>query len=355
MDRRAFLAGAAALQFGGTNTLSETSVVSGSGAVSVQHGAFSTAGAWDHTGALAVTGGTAAFSPGGSMTLSGLTVTGGTGTFNAPVTTDVLTVSGGTALFNEATTTQALALSGGILRSAGALVLDGAGSWTGGAYTGPGQLVVESGHTLTIGGAGTKTLGQGTLLNEGTVLWTGGNIDVTGNGSVVNRGLFDAQVSGGTFGDQSSGVGTLTFTNEAGATLRKSGPGLTAIGSSGGVTPNGVNFNNAGLVAVQAGTLSINHRFDGGSVPGSLANTGMILVRRRHAAAHRRLHGPLDLVWKPLILVGANQRSSTRGQSPRHGGRRHHRNADHRGNYSQGARVAQHQLESDVAGRFDVS
>ena len=52
------------------------------------------------------------------------------------------------------------------------------------------------------------------LGNDGTVLWTGGNIDAAWVCTVINRSLFDAQGGGGTFGDQGVGVGTLTFNNE---------------------------------------------------------------------------------------------------------------------------------------------
>ena len=262
------VAAGAALQFGATNTLTASSVVTGAGTVSVQHGSFSTLGTWSHTGTLAVNGGNATFTPTTSVVAfapGSITVAGGAGTFNSAATTGALTVSSGTATFNAPVSATTLALSGGTLTGAASVTLSGASSsWTGGTYTGTGQLVVSSGHTLTIGGATQKTFGTGTLVNDGTVLWTGGNIDLVGNGTVVNRGLFDAQVGNGTFGDQGTGVGTLTFSNEFGATLRKSvAAGLTALGSSGGGTPNGVNLTNAGTVDVQTGTLSINHSFSG--------------------------------------------------------------------------------------------
>ena len=157
----------------------------------------------------------------------------------------------------------------GVLSGSGDVTLNGTtnSSWTTGTYTGTGQLIVSSGHQLTLSGSAQRAFGTGTLVNEGTVLWTGGNIDVIGNGTVVNRGLFDIQANGGNFGDSSAGVGTLTFNNELGATLRKNGAAgvVTALGSGGAVggTPNGVNLTNAGTIDVQTGTLSINHSFAG--------------------------------------------------------------------------------------------
>ena len=167
-----------------------------------------------------------------------------------------------------------LALSGGTLTGTANVTLTGASSsWTTGAYTGTGQLIVSSGHTLTLSGSTQRAFGAGTLVNDGTVLWTGGHIDVVGNGTVVNRSLFEVQGGSVTFGDQGTGVGTLTFNNEVGATLRKSvAGGLTSLGSSGGGTPNGVNLTNAGTVDVQTGTLSINHSFSGVPVGNSTAS-----------------------------------------------------------------------------------
>ena len=268
------VAAGAALQFGTTNTLTASSVVSGAGTVAVQHGNFSTAGTWSHTGTLAVNGGIATFTPVGAFAPGSITVAGGAGTFNSAATTGTLAVSGGTATFTAPVSATTLALSGGTLTGTANVTLTGASSsWTTGAYTGTGQLIVSSGHTLTLSGSTQRAFGAGTLVNDGTVLWTGGHIDVVGNGTVVNRSLFEVQGGSVTFGDQGTGVGTLTFNNEVGATLRKSvAGGLTSLGSSGGGTPNGVNLTNAGTVDVQTGTLSINHSFSGVPVGNSTAS-----------------------------------------------------------------------------------
>ena len=301
------VAAGAALQFGATNTLTASSVVSGAGTVAVQHGDFSTVGTWSHTGTLAVNGGSATFTPNTSVVAfapGSITVAGGAGTFNSGATTGALTVSSGTATFNAPVSAATLALSGGTLTGTANVTLTGASSsWTGGTYTstGAGQLVVSSGHTLTISGATQKTFGTGTLVNDGTVLWTGGNIDVVGNGTVINRSLFDAQGGGGTFGDQGVGVGTLTFNNEVGATLRKSvAGGLTALGSSGGGTPNGVNLTNAGAVEVQTGTLSINHSF-AGLPTGTSTGSGIFAV----AAGAALQFGATNTLTASSVVSGA--------------------------------------------------
>jgi VCBS repeat-containing protein len=205
-------------------------------------------------------GGGAIKTAGAALTLSGTpTITAAT------LSAQSISLGNANAALNAQATIGTLTMAGtGTLSGSGTVVMTGSdSSWASGTYTGTGQLRVDTGAMLTISGIGIKRFGTGTLANDGTLLWSGGSIDVIGSGSVLNRGVFDIQGSG-TFGDQGTGVGTLTFSNAAGALLTKSGSGgLTALGSSGGGTPNGMHFSNAGTVEVHAGSLSINHSFAG--------------------------------------------------------------------------------------------
>ena len=68
----------------------------------------------------------------------------------ASTSTGTINISGGILTANGPLSVNTLNLSAGTLQGSGAVTLNGAGTWTGGTYTGTGQLIVSAGQTLTI-------------------------------------------------------------------------------------------------------------------------------------------------------------------------------------------------------------
>ena len=186
--------------------------------------------------------------------IAALTVGGGSGAQTFTTGSQNLTI-GGPAMVGS---NGVFALSGGSLNSAYDLTVQGALAWTGGLMSGAGRTIIAGGATAALGGAGTKGLDAGRVLeNRGTVLWTGGTIDlndlaVGGSGRVENTaaGLLDIQLAGGTL--RASGypdVGTAPLPGLANAgTLRRS--------AGGDDVSLAVPFTNTGTVEVLAGILN---------------------------------------------------------------------------------------------------
>ncbi|HUF63049.1 MAG TPA: hypothetical protein VMN36_13310, partial [Verrucomicrobiales bacterium] len=151
-----------------------------------------------------------------------------------------------------------LSLAGGTLAGDAALTITGSASWTGGLMTGTGRTVVAEDATLTISGGFGKGMDAGRVLeNRGTVLWSGGGIDLNntnqgGSGRIENAptGVFVMQIEGGSisasrFGDVETPP--LPSFDNAG-TLRKTGNGSS--------TTLSVPFTNTGTVEMLGGTLN---------------------------------------------------------------------------------------------------
>jgi hypothetical protein len=117
----------------------------------------------------------------------------------------------------------------GTLTGGGSLMIGLAFNWSGGTMSGAGSTILDTGSTLTLSGLG-MTLSR-SLISNGTVNWTGGN--VAGVGTFSNNGIFNAS-AGALF--------SPTLTNAIGATFNQvSG----TDGFQGG-------FNNNGIVNVIA-------------------------------------------------------------------------------------------------------
>lgn len=84
------------------------------------------------------------------------------------------------------------------------------------------RLVVEAGGTLTLSGSSTKEL-FGTLLNAGTVTWSGGQVQEAG--TFINQ-------SGGVFNAQASNLFIPAVTNEAGGTIVGDSSGTATFGGA---------------------------------------------------------------------------------------------------------------------------
>ncbi len=121
--------------------------------------------------------------------------------------------------------------------------------WRSGNVGGAGSVVnIGVGCQFHISGDANRAMLGGTINNFGTVTWTGLGGLQSLNASVFNNksgGVFNAQ-GGGTF----SGDGG-PFNNLAGSTFNKTGAGTTN-------TFQGVDFNNAGTVNANGGTLDLN-------------------------------------------------------------------------------------------------
>jgi len=145
-----------------------------------------------------------------------------------------------------------LDLAGGTLTSNG-ITVSGAFTWTGGTLSGNGTTTIAAGASLTISGAPVKSFSGQTVSNAGTATWTSDAADIQSSGGsnvFNNAGTFNAQ-------NNSHMSGNLTFNNQSGGTLNRSG---------GGTTQFAVPFNNTGTVNVTSGTLSL---ANGGSSGGA--------------------------------------------------------------------------------------
>ena len=138
------------------------------------------------------------------------------------------------------------------LTGSGTMKVRGNFSWFNGTMGGTGRTILEPGATLkaanTVVGVNART-----LENGGTILLTGtGSLGVSSGGIVTNRpaGLVQVENPNEILG---GGLANGRFDN-AGVFRVSVGSGTTTI-------PSGLNFNNAGLVEIQDGTVIWNGGF----------------------------------------------------------------------------------------------
>ncbi len=165
---------------------------------------------------------------GGSLTSSG-TVAVNSGTYN----------------LNSGT----LTVNGSLTTGAGANV-----NWAGGTLTGSGTL----NGTITVTGGGSVT--GTTLTNAGTINWQAGTITAPGTISqLTNSGTIDFKADGVAFGTSAGGNGTLVNTG-------------TLVKSGGNASNSNTNIawvtQNSGLIDGQIGTLAFTN--------GTLVNNGIV-------------------------------------------------------------------------------
>ena len=153
----------------------------------------------------------------------------------------------GTTTFQQAGAITALTLDGAKLKGTsrvggGVLTVNNGGL--------EGHLTVESGGQLLLATAATKLVHWLTLINQGTVTWSGGTLNGGSTPTTVisNGGLW--QITGDNVFQNGYGGPTMTWTN--GGTISKSG-------GSGTTTINDFNLVNlpSGVVAATSGTLSL--------------------------------------------------------------------------------------------------
>jgi len=166
----------------------------------------------------------------------------GTDTINSLVSNESVELRGGSlSITGVSRIVNTFSLTGGILEGTGDLEITGQFDWQSGQMRGFGTTVAKGGVALS--GTGTKTLGEyRTLESRGTSTWTdSGNINMHATATFLNRSgaVFDIR------NDRSLSSGT--FRNE-GSVIKSQGAGTTTISSR---------FDNAGLLLVQTGTLSL--------------------------------------------------------------------------------------------------
>ena len=230
------------LQFGGTQTLSALSSISGGGSVT-----------WDGNATVA-----------GSYAVSGSTsiMSGGSAAFSGPVSPNMasLSVANGTADFgNSSITMPTLDFDTGLL-TAGNLTVTGTMDWQDGTIAGGGTLTISNGATLDVdGNANSLGLDGVALNNQGTV-------DV---GQTYYQPTFILQ-DGATIINQSGGqfladavahygeADTVVYIDAGDASpVAFNNAGVFSQGSGATVQFN-VPFNNSGSVDVQQGELELN-------------------------------------------------------------------------------------------------
>jgi hypothetical protein len=223
-----------------------------SGNVDVQTGTLSVAGGGTGSGAFQIAAGAVAAFTSNTFTLTAGASFTGAGSARVAGATAMLSITAGTDVI-----AQNFELASGTLTGNGSLTVSGTVAWTGGTMSGTGSTTIDAGGTLTISGSVAKTLSQRSLINRGTVIWTGTGSLLASNGAAIANqtgALFDVQT--GSSLTHSAGAQPM-FTNTG--TFRKSVANLT--------TTVNVPFNTPGLVDLQVGTLRLN---SGGSAGGTI-------------------------------------------------------------------------------------
>ncbi len=195
-------------------------------------GSWGTAANWS-TSAVPGSSDVACVGPGATVHISG-------GSEQAGVLRDegALVVSGGSLELTSTTDSSMIAsltVSGGTLTGAGAVMVSGSFSWTGGTMSGSGKTDLEAGATGSInpGSSGTVTLNERELVNAGSVTWSSGSISGGYGARIDNSGTFfaNAQDPGGSWfstGMLRGGGATAAFVN-TGTLDKSSGNGLSVI------------------------------------------------------------------------------------------------------------------------------
>jgi RHS repeat-associated protein len=128
----------------------------------------------------------------------------------------------------EASSAHALTLSGGTLTGPGVLDVSSSLLWSGGTMSGSGSTVLGSAVSATVE-SGFVTLGQRTLVNEGTLTFSSGEFAVRDGAVIKNSGTFNAN-SESAFGlfEQGGSTSAVLFVNTG--TFRKTaGVGTTLV------------------------------------------------------------------------------------------------------------------------------
>ncbi|WP_121988740.1 LEPR-XLL domain-containing protein, partial [Nitrospira lenta] len=184
-----------------------------------------------------------------SSTITGLVLGGSLGTQSLAIGAQSLSLSG----INNPSLVGAhgiLSLSSGTLSRAGEVDINGAINWAGGTIGGTGFVVLGQTGTMAVTGNAHTLIG--TFENQGTTTWSASNITMSGS-TFLNKGSVLATTAPSTTLSMQGGVtgGTNSFINQG--ILQKQGTGTLGVTTS----STAVNFDNSGLVDVQAGTFNL--------------------------------------------------------------------------------------------------
>ena len=127
-----------------------------------------------------------------------------------------------------------LTQSGGTLAGAATVNVSGSVSWSGGTMSGAGSTVVLSGASATLSGASNKFLAGRSLVNEGTLTFSGGQWWASSGALIKNSGTFNANSESGIMtggGSEPSFVNTGTLAKTEGSWTTAIGPDLENSGT----------------------------------------------------------------------------------------------------------------------------
>ncbi len=222
----------------GTQTFTSASSLSGSGTLRTSGGSLvvnTTTANFGFSGTVQTSNGSASFAP--SMTLSQLTLSGGTTTFNGAVSTPQLTQSAG------------------VLAGASVVTLTGPGStWSGGTWTGNGTVRLASGAVLTASGstASTQLAGRTLEIQNGASAIFNGEIESEPGTSVINN-AGTLTLAGTRLSHVYNASGTITVNNTG--TIEKTGTGAYILGANLNNNQTG-DINASGTLVLAGGTLT---------------------------------------------------------------------------------------------------
>jgi hypothetical protein len=243
---------------GGTHVFQSTSSITGGGTVTLQGGNVELGGSYNlGAGAATVVNGASVDAPGTVASVG-----------------DTLSISSGAINFRTANiTVPTLNLSGGGLHGAGDVGVTNL-TWTGGTMADAGSTTVANNGVLSISGAGSKTLdARGLLISPGVTgpgspagpIWTGGTIYGQNGAIIANYTTFDM----GSDDQLYAYTGDTPLFYNYGSVRKLNTTGTTSVGWQ---------FQNAGTVDVESGTVS----FTGGgyssitTAPGTFTVAGAL-------------------------------------------------------------------------------
>ena len=208
----------------------------------------------------------------------------------------IIQLVGGTFNINGTLTTTNVQMVGGSLT--GTNVFTNGFLWSGGDWNTASAVTIAANTVLRIAGSASHGMGNCSLTNNGTVVWSGGDIwgGGVGPGTVIyNQGLWDSQADASLFG--AYGGSNIVFHNSG--TFRKSaGTNQTTFGY------NGVFLNNTGHLDAQTGTITL---AAGGNLTGGTATNLAGIIRLAGGAFN--INGTLTTTNVQLVagsLIGVN-------------------------------------------------